>query len=167
VDAVIMAGGRGTRMGNNKKMLLEIDGKSILYRIIDLLKQMGFRVNICISKNTQFLSYVEGVNIITGTGDYSEDLKYSLELCSIPALVLPADVIFSRNLLEKFIELHYTVKTGIATLKVNGELSGISIFFKRPENKELSYTNIEISDNSFFNLNYPEDYIKAREYFKQ
>ncbi len=162
-----MAGGRGTRMGNNKKMLLEINGKSVLYRIIDLLKQMGFRVNICISKNTEFLSDVEGVNIITGTGDYSEDLKYSLGLCSMPALVLPADVIFSVKLLKNFIELSSTISTGIATLKVNGELSGISIFFKRPENKELSYTNIEISDNSFFNLNYPEDYIKAQEYFKQ
>ena len=162
-----MAGGRGTRMRNNKKMLLEIDGKPVLYRIIDLLQQMGFRVNICISKNTEFLSDTGEVKIIAGMGNYSEDLKHSLHSCSVPALVLPADVIFSRNLLEKFIELSGSVSKEISTLKVNGELSGISIFFKRPENKELSYTNIEISDNSFFNLNHPEDYIKAREYFKQ
>ena len=162
-----MAGGRGTRMGNNKKMLLEINGKPALYRIIDSLKELGFSVNICISKNTEFLSDVGGVSIITGTGDYSGDLKYSLKLCSIPTLVLPADVIFSRSLLEKFIELSGTVRTGIATLKVNGDLSGISIFFERPEDKELSYTNIEISDNSFFNLNYQDDYIRAKQYFKQ
>ena len=148
-------------------MLLEINGKSVLYRIIDILKELGFRVNICISKNTKFLSDVKGVNIITGTGNYSEDVKYSLELCSIPAFVLPADVIFSEKLLKKFIELSDTVTTDIATLKVNGELSGISIFFKTPENKELSYTNFEILDNSFFNLNYPDDYIRAQQYFKQ
>ena len=162
-----MAGGKGLRMGNNKKMLLEVENRPVLYRIIALLREMEFKVNICISKNTEFLSNIEGTNIITGTGNYANDLKYSLGLCSVPALVLPADVIFSRNLLKSYIELSYKVRTDIATLKVNGELSGISIFFKRPEDKELSYTNIEIEDKSFFNLNYQDDYIRARQYFKQ
>ena len=162
-----MAGGRGSRMGNNKKMLLNINGVPVLYRIIASLREAGFKVNICITKNTEFLSDIEGANIITGTGNYADDLKYSLGLCSVPALVLPADVIFSRNLLKSFIELSDKVRTDIATLKVNSELSGISIFFRRPEDKELSYTNIEIEDKSFFNLNYQDDYIKARQYFKQ
>ena len=162
-----MAGGRGSRMGNNKKMLLNINGVPVLYRIIASLREAGFKVNICITKNTEFLSDIEGTNIITGTGNYSDDLKYSLGLCSVPALVLPADVIFSRNLLKSFIELSDKVRTDIATLKVNSELSGISIFFRRPEDKELSYTNIEIEDKSFFNLNYQDDYIRARQYFKQ
>ena len=162
-----MAGGKGSRMGDNKKMLLKINGEPVLYKIIASLKDLGFMVKICVSKDTEFLSNIEGVSIITGTGNYSEDLKYSLYMCSMPAIVLPADVIFSRNLLEKFIALSGLVRTDIATLKVNGELSGISIFFKRPEDKELSYTNIDILDNSFFNLNYREDYINAQEYFKQ
>ena len=162
-----MAGGRGSRMGNNKKMLLNINGVPVLYRIIASLREAGFKVNICITKNTEFLSDIEGANIITGTGNYADDLKYSLGLCSVPALVLPADVIFSRNLLKSFIELSDKVRTDIATLKVNSELSGISIFLKKPEDKELSYTNIEIEDKSFFNLNYQDDYIKARQYFKQ
>ena len=162
-----MAGGRGSRMGNNKKMLLNINGVPVLYRIIASLREAGFKVNICITKNTEFLSDIEGANIITGTGNYADDLKYSLGLCSVPALVLPADVIFSRNLLKSFIELSDKVRTDIATLKVNSELSGISIFFRRPEDKELSYTNIEIEDKSFFNLNYQDDYIRARQYFKQ
>ena len=134
-----MAGGRGSRMGNNKKMLLNINGVPVLYRIIASLREAGFKVNICITKNTEFLSDIEGTNIITGTGNYADDLKYSLGLCSVPALVLPADVIFSRNLLKSFIELSDKVRTDIATLKVNSELSGISIFFRRPEDKELSY----------------------------
>ena len=162
-----MAGGRGSRMGNNKKMLLNINGVPVLYRIIASLRGAGFKVNICITKNTEFLSDIEGTNIITGTGNYADDLKHSLGLCSVPALVLPADVIFSRNLLKSFIELSDKVRTDIATLKVNSELSGISIFFRRPEDKELSYTNIEIEDKSFFNLNYQDDYIRARQYFKQ
>jgi adenosylcobinamide-phosphate guanylyltransferase len=167
MDAVIMAGGKGSRMGDNKKMLLKINSEPVLYKIIASLKDLGFIVKICISKGTEFLSDTEEVEIITGTGTYSEDLKYSLKLCSIPALVLPGDVIFSEKLLKNFIELSGTVSTDIATLKINGELSGISMFFKRPENGELSYTDIEMQDNSFFNLNYKEDYIKAQEYFKQ
>ncbi len=162
-----MAGGKGSRMGDNKKMLLKINSEPVLYKIIASLKDLGFIVKICISKGTEFLSDTEEVEIITGTGTYSEDLKYSLKLCSIPALVLPGDVIFSEKLLKNFIELSGTVSTDIATLKINGELSGISMFFKRPENGELSYTDIEMQDNSFFNLNYKEDYIKAQEYFKQ
>ena len=159
-----MAGGKGSRMGDNKKMLLKINSEPVLYKIIASLKDLGFIVKICISKGTEFLSDTEEVEIITGTGTYSEDLKYSLKLCSIPALVLPGDVIFSEKLLKNFIELSGTVSTDIATLKINGELSGISMFFKRPENGELSYTDIEMQDNSFFNLNYKEDYIKAQEY---
>ena len=162
-----MAGGKGSRMGDNKKMLLKINSEPVLYKIIASLKDLGFIVKICISKGTEFLSDTEEVEIITGAGTYSEDLKYSLKLCSIPALVLPGDVIFSEKLLKNFIELSGTVSTDIATLKINGELSGISMFFKRPENGELSYTDIEMQDNSFFNLNYKEDYIKAQEYFKQ
>ncbi len=162
-----MAGGKGSRMGDNKKMLLKINSEPVLYKIIASLKDLGFMVKICISKGTEFLSDTEEVEIITGAGTYSEDLKYSLKLCSIPALVLPGDVIFSEKLLKNFIELSGTVSTDIATLKINGELSGISMFFKRPENGELSYTDIEMQDNSFFNLNYKEDYIKAQEYFKQ
>lgn len=162
-----MAGGNGSRMRNNKKMLLKINGQPVLYKIIASLKDLGFTVKICISKNTEFLSNTEKVEIITGVGNYSEDLKYSLCQCSMPALVLPADVIFSEKLLKNFIELSGTVSTDIATLKVNGELSGISVFFKRPANKELSYTNIEVQDNSFFNLNYLKDYINTQEYFKQ
>ncbi|WMT50996.1 MAG: NTP transferase domain-containing protein [Ferroplasma sp.] len=167
MDAIIMAGGKGSRMGNVKKMLLNINGMPVLYGIIASLKDAGFKINICITKNTEFLSDIKGTNIIVGTGNYADDLRYSLGLCSVPALILPADVIFSKNLLNIFIGLSDNVRTDIATLKVNGELSGISIFFKRPEDTELSYTNIEIEDNSFFNLNYPNDYIRARQYFKQ
>ena len=60
-----------------------------------------------------------------------------------------------------------TVSTDIATLKINGELSGISIFFKNPGNENLPYRNIKIEREDFFNLNFPEDYRKAIEYLEK
>ncbi len=161
-----MAGGVGSRMGTCKKMLLEINGEKIIDMIVKQLKEQNFRVSMCISKNTEFLDYYPEVAKFYGKGNYTEDLKYAISQCSLPVLVISADLIFPTDLLYKFIKKADLTGTGVATLIVNGELSGISMFFEKPEDENLQYKNINISTSGFFNLNRKEDYEKAVKYYK-
>jgi GTP:adenosylcobinamide-phosphate guanylyltransferase len=167
VDAVIMAGGQGTRMGTSKKMLLKINGKPVIDIVLEVLQQTRFRISLCISGNTGFLEGYGNVRILKGTGNYAEDLKYALDMCSMPVLVVPADALFSPDILTEFTKKARGFHKGIATLLVNGKISGISMFFENPKNEELPYTNIKIIHEGFFNLNYPEDYKKAMDYFEK
>lgn len=162
-----MAGGKGSRMGTGEKMLLEINGERVIDTIIKTLKHQNFTISLCISDNTEFLNVYESVRIIKGYGNYAKDLSYAISMCSLPVLIVPSDVIFPSDMLSDFIEKSFSLDTGIATLVVNGELSGISIFFRKPETGDLPYKNIEVSSKDFFNLNYPEDYRKAVEYFEK
>lgn len=162
-----MAGGKGSRMGTREKMLLEINGGKIIDAIIKTLQNQNFNIQLCISENTKFLDGYRSIITIKGHGNYAEDLKYAISMCSLPVLIVPSDVIFPSDMLSDFIEKSFSLDTGIATLVVNGELSGISIFFRKPETGDLPYKNIEVSSKDFFNLNYPENYRKAVEYFEK
>jgi len=167
VDAVIMAGGKGSRMGTEKKMLLEINGEKVIGNIIKTLKDQNFTISLCISENTKFLDGYRSIRTINGHGNYAEDLNYAISMCSLPVLIVPSDVIFPRYMLYDFVEKAFSLDTAIATLIVNGMLSGISIFFRKPETGNLPYKNIEVYSKDFFNLNYPEDYRKAVKYFEK
>ncbi len=162
-----MAGGKGSRMGTSEKMLLTINGERIIDTVIKTLQNQNFSISLCISKNTGFLDGYKSLKIIKGHGDYAEDLKYAVTMCSLPVLVIPSDVIFPAEILPDFIERSFSLDTGIATLIVNGKLSGISIFFRKPGKGNLPYENVEMSMEDFFNLNYPDDYKRAEQYFKK
>jgi GTP:adenosylcobinamide-phosphate guanylyltransferase len=166
VDAIIMAGGTGSRMGTNKKMLLEINGNKVVDLIIKQLRHENFEISLCISKNTLFLDNYPGVRIFYGKGNYAEDLKNSISRCQLPVMVISADLVIPPDLLKNFMEKAKMVDSGIATLVVNKELSGISMFFEVPENNSLKYTNINITSKGFFNLNRQNDYKKAIKYYK-
>ncbi len=167
MDALIMAGGMGSRMNNNKKMLLKINDEYIISILIKKLKKLNFNVNVCISDNTAFLNKIVNEKIIHGTGDYSYDLKLSLDKLNLPVIIFPADVIFNIEIIEKFIDGSMEIKSGIVNLKINNELTGISIFFEKLYNYELKYSNINYNRNDFFNINYSSDYIKARKVFEK
>ncbi len=162
-----MAGGMGSRMNNNKKMLLKINDEYIISILIKKLKKLNFNVNVCISDNTAFLNEILNEKIIHGTGDYSYDLKLSLDKLNLPVIIFPADVIFNIEIIEKFIDGSMEIKSGIVNLKINNELTGISIFFEKLYDYELKYSNINYNRNDFFNINYSSDYIKARKFFEK
>ena len=167
MDVLIMAGGKGSRINNNKKMLLKINDEYIISILIKKLKKLNFNVTVCISDNTIFLNKILNEKIIYGTGDYNCDLKLSLDKLNLPVIVLPADVIFDIEIIEEFIDRSMEIKSGIVNLKINNELTGISIFFEKLYNYELKYSNINYNRNDFFNINYSSDYIMARNFFEK
>lgn len=162
-----MAGGRGSRINNNRKMLLKINNEYIISMLINKLKTLNFNINICINSNTLFLGDMINEKIIYGTGDYNNDLKLALDKLKLPVFVFPADVIFNIEILIKFIDAAMKIGYGIVNLEINNKLTGISIFFEKLFDNELKYNNINYNRNDFFNINYYYDYINAKGFFEK
>ncbi|ARD85183.1 NTP transferase domain-containing protein [Ferroplasma acidiphilum] len=167
VDAIIMAGGKGSRMGTAEKMLLKVNGEKVIDAIIKILQNLNFNISLCISENTRFLDGYHSLRTIMGQGDYALDLNYAIKTCSLPVLIVPSDVIIKPDMIHDFVTSASSLDTAIATLIVNNKLSGISMFFKKPETGNLPYKNIEILRDDFFNLNCPDDYKKALHRFEK
>ncbi len=168
MNVLVMAGGKGSRINNKRKMLLKIDNRTLIERSLEILHNLKMNIHICINDNTDFLlDILHNYNIIRGTGDYIRDLKKSLDTMDLPVLVMPADIIYSSNIIEEFIVSTNKISQGIVNLKVNGKLSGISIFYKRPDNEVIKFKDISILSESFFNINYPKDYNNAVKFYSR
>ncbi len=165
MHAVIMAGGRGTRINNPGKMMLKINGKTIIENIIKKINNLNIEFGICISEYTPDAVKTMSKNIIAGTGDYFNDLKLAVNYFDVPVIVFSADLIFDIETIKLFIESSFEAKSEIVNMTVKGELSGISIFFKHILNNELRYKNIEINSEGFFNINTVDDYNNALLYY--
>jgi len=101
IRSLVMAGGRGSRLGMAEKGLLKVCGRRIIDRILETLTLVSKEVIVVTSRNTKGLrEYVRGlgydVDVIEGTGrDYVFDLKEAMELLgSFPVLVAPSDMPF-------------------------------------------------------------------------
>jgi len=162
-----MAGGKGSRMNNNKKMLLKINNEYIISILINKLKSLNFNINVCISNNTYFLKDILNEKIIYGNGDYNYDLKYSLNKLNLPVIVFPSDVIFNINIIKRFIFDALKINNGIVNLKINDELTGISVFFEKLYDNEVKYSNINYNRDDFFNINYNNIYLNAKKFFEK
>ena len=127
-SVIIFAGGKGIRMGekfsNIPKPLIEIEGVSLIERVINNLINEGFR-NISIALNHQ----ADQVMKYLDSKDYNIDFNYIIEEVpqgtagsivncvdrdskDLPILALNADIIFSTNL-TKFLEHHLELKNDV------------------------------------------------------
>lgn len=171
-SVLIMAGGKGGRIGNPLKFLLPLAGSSVLERLIIDVQQISDRIWICTTESSlPFLKDKNGIektSLIVGNGNgYHEDLNYALnEIKNLPVFVIPADtVIIDRGLLEFLTSFPEKTNSGLVNLKQNGEFTGISVFLSVPLNKNQSipFEDVDISGTKIININTPEDYEKARE----
>ncbi|MEM4513494.1 MAG: NTP transferase domain-containing protein [Ignisphaera sp.] len=140
VDAVVMAGGRGSRLGGVKKQLLEVCGRRLIDVALTAAKEINSsKIRVCIKKeDAPLVGIIEDpkieVILCPGLG-YVEDLNYILSSSNFPVIVLPADMPFlTSNVLKKFLDLAQKETADVVTLMVckNGNCreSGIS-FFRR------------------------------------
>ncbi|MFZ8795723.1 MAG: NTP transferase domain-containing protein [Acidilobaceae archaeon] len=99
LDCIVMAGGRATRMGGVVKPLLEVCGEPMVMRVVGAIRNLCKRIVVVYSDHTSgVVDLCRGpmghVECVKGVGGYVEDLKLSLNLVSLPALVVPADMPF-------------------------------------------------------------------------
>lgn len=110
IDIVIMAGGKGSRLGGLPKPLLEICGEKIINRVVRVARELRPR-RIFICTRSEYAAYIEDLvtentEILVCPGrDYVEDLNYVFTKTIFPVLVLPSDTPFiTSNLLRRFLE---------------------------------------------------------------
>ncbi|MBM3897818.1 MAG: nucleotidyltransferase [Thaumarchaeota archaeon] len=99
IAALVMAGGKGSRLGIGEKPLLEVAGKPMIQHVIDALKackEVG-RVIVAVSSNTPKTALTAknlGAEIVeTGGSGYVEDLLYAVKQLELrETLVVSADM---------------------------------------------------------------------------
>ena len=115
VIALVMAGGRGTRMGSlEEKPLLEINGKPMIQYVLDALKEAKRvkEIIVLVSKHTPKTAKKMKkffVRVLKTPGkDYVFDMKYAIKKLKLgKVLIISADLPLIRGeIIDKIIE-HY------------------------------------------------------------
>ena len=134
MKVLIMAGGRGSRIGDPSKPLIKILGKPMIEYVIDAINGLG-EVNIATTKDHErIIQWARSNNytiVLTSGRDYPNDLIEALRLTGTPTLVLPSDMpLLSKEFITKFLRAVAHVRTPMVTLAaVRGceiEYTGIS-----------------------------------------
>lgn len=172
---LIMAGGKGTRIGNPFKFLLPIGETTILGRLIAYAGKISPEVWICSAGSSiPILLGTYGVDysrIIEGSGEgYSQDLSYALgQIGKTPVLVLPADAVFiDYSVVDELFRLAGRSQSGIISIKQDGRFTGVSVVLSLPEGSEpLAYEDFEAAGACLVNVNTEDDYQEARKLIEQ
>lgn len=118
--AVIMAGGKGSRMGGAEKAMLEVCGAPIIEREVEGLSDHW----VIVAASRWSPATVEwcrgnGVDVVMTSGsDYSTDLGLLMRVVRKPFLVMPADMPFSGEAVRKFESVAASINSPIVTLLV-------------------------------------------------
>jgi len=153
--ALVMAGGKGTRMNFTKeKLLLEYE-KPIVLRVIDALKNSGCfsKILVATSKNspkTKELLQKLDVQVIDTPGtEYTEDLNSVLQSLSDQVLVVSGDLalldyVVIRKIVEKKTDV--TWMSFLVTRDFLESLELSSEYTTKFDGKECIYTGISLID---------------------
>lgn len=128
---VVMAGGRGLRMGGAEKPLLAPCGKPMLYVALEAARPLCEELRVFTSRRaplTASLCPSLGVECVGGAGDYVADLAAALSP-PFPVLVLPADLpLLAPETLAEFLKLARELPLPVLNLVGEAGPSGISLF---------------------------------------
>lgn len=170
LDCIVMAGGRGSRMGGTVKPLLEICGKPLILRVIEALQDLCKRIIVVYSIYTKSVENLckealGPIKCIEGTGDYIKDLNLALSLASLPVLVVPSDIPFleSRVLKDFITKALMTPEPIVNLVDVHRGPVGITLF------KEFqgSWTDVIVDGGStLLDVDTWDDYKEALDYAK-
>lgn len=138
VDCVIMAGGRGSRLGGVEKPLVKVCGEPMLLRLLRAARPVCKRILLVYSNKTPVLAALcgsgalEGVECIEGEGEYVRDLNLALDFSSPPTLVLPADMPhLSHEILEDFLAKAIASPGVVVNMVTSRGPTGVSLFKAR------------------------------------
>ena len=169
---LIMAGGRGKRLGYVAKPLLKLCNKPLIEWVVKIAKEVCNFIILAISKYTIETSYVCRASyaiecIETSSRGYVEDISTLLNsLARYPILVLPSDILIeSTEILKEFIKQAQQQNVDIVNLAIlkrnREELTGIAFFRSR----QGSWINI-VMDSNIIDIDTHTDLEEAREWCK-
>lgn len=160
-SAIIVAAGRGTRLGGIKKQFLEIEGKSVLRRSVEKFVKAGIG-DIIISTISEDLNFVEKmfsdlkdiVRVVEGGSTRQQSVTNAFNVCSKgDGIVLIHDAARPFVSIENIKSvINMAEKTGAATLAV---LSTDTV--KSVENNLIKYT---LDRNKIYLVQTPQAFSK-------
>ncbi|CAB3288734.1 Adenosylcobinamide-phosphate guanylyltransferase [Methanocaldococcus lauensis] len=151
MDALIMAGGKGSRMGYIEKPLIKIKDKPLISYVIQPLLESDKinKIYIATSPNTKttkkFIISIykdyKNIKVIETSGNgYIEDLNECIKYFSKPFLVVSSDLInLTSKIINSIVDYFYYVKSK------NPEIESLSVMI--PKNIYSKYTNPTIDFN--------------------
>lgn len=164
--ALVMAGGKGSRLGYVAKPFLELCGKPMVSHVVEKVSKLCRETIIALSRATisgaSSVCRLALVDCIETSGaDYVKDLSFALNMVRRPALVLPSDTPFvSRESLELLLHVASECAEKVVTLCIEcSEPVGISLFKDGYE----GWCNLCVPKSTeFLNVNTPSDLELAR-----
>lgn len=160
VVALVMAGGKATRMGNVcEKPLLRICGKTMVERVIEALRSSKNidEIIVAVSKftpKTAELMHNFSIKVVETPGDgYCSDMRHAIKKCKLfsPVLTISADLpLITKELIDEIIA-HYkhcgkpalTVAVPLEAYERLGLKSGYPL---KVRGKELVLVGINVVD---------------------
>ena len=177
MQAIMLAAGKGKRLGkytqNNTKCMLEINGTSLLERIIDALLQADIHHLILVIgyKMDNLKKYIKDKKLdekikITYVNNYEYDSTnniYSLYLakdylCVDDTILLESDLIFEENIIKKLVSSSYTNAAVVA--KYEEWMDGTVVTIDENDNI------IEFIEKADFNYDNIDRYYKTVNIYK-
>ncbi len=168
MKALIMCGGRGTRLGMGEKPLVSLAGRKLIEYVLDKLWVCDdvFAATTVNTPETEKFLRGEGIKVVRTSGaGYIEDMVEALRKLSItePVLIISADLFIVKDTLISDIVDYYNSSTARAlqTAYPDGSAAGINILdgmFLDEEQEEVTY---RVGREDVVNINTPEDLKKA------
>ncbi|NPA62519.1 MAG: TIGR00454 family protein [Methanococci archaeon] len=127
MDALIMAGGKGRRMGGVEKPLVKIGDKYLIdHVLIPIINSNIEKIYVAVSPNTPktrcyvnktykktYKECIKPVNVIETSGKgYIEDLNEAMQYFSEPFLVVVSDIVnLTSKIINRIIDYFYLIKS--------------------------------------------------------
>lgn len=139
VDCVVMAGGRGSRLGGVEKPLIKVCGRPMILGVLEAASKVCRRLVLVYSSHTESLAALcrrAGLRLkiecLKGSGEsYVEDLALAMGALEPPVLVLPADMpLLTWEYLDDFLSKALPAPAPVVNLVTKRGPTGISLFKK-------------------------------------
>ena len=173
-SVLVMAGGKGTRMGLAEKYMMNAGGTPLVERILQAACMLSRAIYVCTSgqiPQLERLASTYGASIIYGAGrSYYEDLSRSyIRVKEYPLLVIPGDLaIPDEQVLTSFLSRAVELECDLVNLSAGGNITGICLIRHRPmDAKELSYDAIDFPQDAVVNVNTASDFERAEKLFEE
>jgi len=165
VPCIVMAGGRGSRLGLHEKGVAQVCGVPLLARVVSALRRSRSCSRIVVATTprhgrTVRLAQALGVEVLLLPGDsYVEDLRTALEAVGTPALVVPVDIVgLTPGLVDWF--TRQALGSGASVVTLEGPDGPVGVGLHRdPEGGD--WTVIRVEDPYIFDVDTGDDLARA------